>query len=208
MEGVTRPFKVTLEKDSKIISAIFKYRDSKPGAQRGSWTSTKEKADRYQYEVAAYKLDRMLDIGLVPVTVERRIDGKKGILQVWIDGLISELVMKEDNIKNKGFCDPSAQFNMMNTFDYLIANRDRNQSNVLFTRDDWQLWFIDHSRAFSAKTRRHKSMRKIKILPTEAFKRALAKLTVKQLDILRPWLHHRQIDGIWKRKNNLIKWKS
>ena len=32
-------------------------------------------------------------------------------------------------------------------FDELIQNRDRNQGNLLWTKD-WTLWLIDHTRAF------------------------------------------------------------
>jgi hypothetical protein len=32
-------------------------------------------------------------------------------------------------------------------FDELIQNRDRNQGNLVWTRD-WTLWLIDHTRAF------------------------------------------------------------
>jgi len=206
-EGRTKPYKLTLEKDGVKMFGIFKYKDSKPFTHKGSWSSTKEKADRYHYEVAAYKLDRILDIGLVPVTVERNIDGRNGIIQVWIDGLISDLAMREKKVAYKGFCDPFAQVNMMDTFDYLIANKDRNQTNIMFSENDWQIWFIDHSRAFSAKTKRNKALKKLTIQPTQAFKHALKSLTIEQLDELRAWLHHRQVDAIWRRKNNLIKGK-
>ena len=32
-------------------------------------------------------------------------------------------------------------------FDELIRNKDRNQGNLLWTRN-WTLWLIDHTRAF------------------------------------------------------------
>jgi hypothetical protein len=36
---------------------------------------------------------------------------------------------------------------MMYLFDELISNTDRNQGNIIYTRD-WRLWLIDHTRAF------------------------------------------------------------
>jgi hypothetical protein len=36
---------------------------------------------------------------------------------------------------------------MMNVFDALVYNTDRNRGNVLIT-PDWKLWMIDHTRAF------------------------------------------------------------
>ncbi len=206
-EGRTKPFKVTLEKNGTTLHGIFKYKDTNRNAQNSRWSSSKNNADRYQYEVAAYKLDRMLNIGLVPVTVSRKVDGKKGIIQLWIDGLISEVNMIEDKIAYKGSCDVQKQANMMNTFDSLIANRDRNSSNVMFSKDDWQIWFIDHSRSFSASKKTNKALRKLNINPTPVFKSALETLTREQLDSLSPWLHSKQINAIWKRREQIIKGK-
>ena len=42
------------------------------------------------------------------------------------------------------------QLQMMNVFDALVYNTDRNRGNMLIT-PDWKLWMIDHTRAF----RRH-----------------------------------------------------
>ena len=39
------------------------------------------------------------------------------------------------------------QHQMMNIFDQLIHNDDRNAGNILFDAD-WNLWLIDHTRAF------------------------------------------------------------
>jgi hypothetical protein len=36
---------------------------------------------------------------------------------------------------------------VMQVFDELIQNRDRNLGNVIWTKD-WTLWMIDHTRAF------------------------------------------------------------
>jgi hypothetical protein len=41
---------------------------------------------RYQNQVAAYRLDRMLGLHMVPVTVLRKVDGRRGAAQVWVRG--------------------------------------------------------------------------------------------------------------------------
>src|SRR3954452_18306348 len=41
----------------------------------------------------------------------------------------------------------SAQLQMMQAFDELIQNKDRNGGNIVWT-SDWKLWLIDHTRAF------------------------------------------------------------
>lgn len=200
-EGKTRPFKVELTKDGKMIKGIFKYFDSSANtrSKRKKFTS-----DRYHHEIAAYKLDRMLGIGLVPVTVDRSINGQRGIIQVWVDGLVSELDLLENSIPYSGYCDQQSQENFLNAFDYLIANRDRNQSNVLFTQDDMQIWFIDHSRAFGPKARRTKPLRGLDISVSSKFMNALKMLTREELETIRPWLEAKQIDGILERRDKML----
>jgi hypothetical protein len=204
-EGKTKPVKVSLEQDGRKISAIFKFKDTSPKLTKGGWSDDKEKSDRYQHEVAAYKLDRMLGLGLVPVTVERKINGKKGILQLWINDLISDLKMNSEQIAYRGYCNPYHQVNLMDSFDYLILNRDRNQSNIMYRQSDWQLVFIDHSRSFGTSTRVPKVSRKSKFYPTPEFKKALQKLTFEQLTSLKPWLHNKQIRSVWKRRKKMLK---
>lgn len=54
---------------------------------------------------------------VVPVSVERKINGKKGALQAWIDDLISFNEMQAKNIRYDGFCDYQHQRKMMDIFD-------------------------------------------------------------------------------------------
>lgn len=203
-EGQTNPLRLTLKKGKRVIKGIFKYRDSDPLTERLRWRNSANESDRYHYEVAAYKLDRMLGIGIVPVTVEREIDGVEGVIQLWIDDLTSMLKENEKSREYDGMCDFTGQINFLDSFDYLIANRDRNQSNMLMSASDGQIWFIDHSRAFGTSTKRPKMLKKSKIKPTKRFKRALETLDNEKLQVLRPWLHQKQIDAILKRRDKML----
>lgn len=94
---------------------------------------------------------------------------------------------------------------MLNVFDYLIHNEDRNMTNVTYKTDDWQTWFIDHSRSFRLHTKRPKMLKKVNLTLTPAFKQALEHLTLKDLMTLKPWLNKQQINAIWKRRIKLLK---
>ena len=203
-EGKTKPYVIELKKDGKVVKGIFKYLDTAPRNQKGRWKKDSNDQDRYQYEMAAYQLDRLLGIGLVPVTVERKIRQKSGVIQLWIDGLISEKTMRANDIEFVGDCSKKDQDNLIDTFDYLISNRDRNQSNLLYSQDDMQIWFIDHSRSFDANTKRPKMLKKTKIILTNQFRQSLEKLNNEKLQTLRPWLHSRQIKGLILRRDKLI----
>ncbi|MFT5450746.1 MAG: hypothetical protein ACI9N9_000226 [Enterobacterales bacterium] len=203
-EGRTKPLKVTLERDGKILHGIFKYRDSIPFAHRGVWNRKKNTADRYQYEVVAYKLDRLLGIGLVPVTVFRKVNGRSGIIQLWIEGLVSQLQFNQQKMDFTGYCDPRDQTNMMNAFDYLILNTDRNQTNILYRRNDWQVLFIDHSKSFGTSKRRPEILKDYEIKASPTFKNALRSLNSDNLSELRPWLHKRQIRALLMRRDKIV----
>ena len=201
LEGRTKPLKVTLEKDGKILHGIFKFINLYNRRYRIKYFGA---GDRYQHEMAAYKIDRMLGIGLVPVTVEREIDGQQGTIQLWIDGMASALQINEGEIDYSGSCDVSAQENMMNVFDYLIMNFDRNQSNIVFTKNDWQIWFIDHTRSFGLLLEQPPYQGGVELLVTDQFRQALMALTKKQLATISPWLRNEQIEAIWTRRNRLL----
>ena len=55
--------------------------------------------------------------------------------------------LKEKNILGPNPERTTKQVQVMRVFDELIQNRDRNQGNILWTKD-WTLWMIDHTRAF------------------------------------------------------------
>jgi len=202
--GITKPFKVTLKKGEKILYAVFKYLDTYPRAQYRKWNKDKAYADRYIYELAAYKFDRILKLGLVPVTVKRKIEGQQGVVQLWIENLTSKLDMEENGVKYNGFCDRAAQHHMMYAFDYLVRNTDRNQSNTLYGEGDGQIWFIDHSRAFGTSLNRSQELKKKTIDISESFKAALQALPYQELLTLSPWLHQKQIKALWKRRKKLL----
>lgn len=103
--------------------------------------------DSYRFNVAGYKLARLLDLN-VPVSVERTVNGRSAAVTWWVDDVLAD---EETRVK-KGLRAPDAarfsqQVQVMRIFDELIQNRDRNQGNMLWTRD-WTLWLIDHTRAF------------------------------------------------------------
>ena len=149
-EGVTRPMKVTLEMNGSTMRAAFKTVDiQERGVTRFDGAPPEFNfSDRYQYERAAYLLDRHLGMNMAPVTVLRSWSGKRGAMIEWIENAIDE----GDRLKEKRVApDPvhlKYQRSVMDLFDALISNADRNTGNQLITTDDWKLHLIDHSRTF------------------------------------------------------------
>jgi hypothetical protein len=104
--------------------------------------------DSYRYNIAAYRLSRLLGMDNVPVSVERRVDGKAAAVTWWLDDVL--MTEKERAAKRSMGPQPvqaSQQLQMMHVFDELIQNKDRNGGNAVWG-GDWRLWLIDHTRAF------------------------------------------------------------
>ena len=81
-----------LDLDGLKFRAMFLPLDEKPPAGK---TEAEVRLRRYQHEAAAYWLDRRLKMRLVPVTVVRTIDGKRGGLQIWIESAVDRVWVEE-----------------------------------------------------------------------------------------------------------------
>lgn len=194
--GVTESKRLTLEQDGRSMRALFKTIDTDPRLESSRrWSRTADFADRYQYEIAAYLLDRLLDLHMVPVTVEREIGGERGAVQYWIENAFNEVQRREQSIPFTGHCDLQPQYDIMNAFDILIFNVDRNLGDILYDRD-WKLWLIDHSRSFSTQRGIPPMIRRSEISLPPGMATALERVTQEKLEVLEPWLHRRQIQAL------------
>ena len=104
--------------------------------------------DSYRYNIAGYRLSRLLGLDNVPMSVERKVQGKDAAMTWWLD----DVVMDEGARQKKQTVGPNpsrtaSQIHVLRVFDELIQNRDRNAGNLLWT-GDWKMWMIDHTRAF------------------------------------------------------------
>jgi len=138
-EGVTKPYKLYLEKDGLELKAAWK----NPKGMQGGFL------EGWQYEIAAYRLDKLIGLDMVPPAVEREFQGKKGALVLWADNKYSLLKVVEDGIRIPDEAkDRTEKMKWLTrAWDSLIGNEDRTQQNFLYT-EDWRTIVFDHSRAF------------------------------------------------------------
>jgi hypothetical protein len=134
--GVTKPRRAVFAPGGPAARAAWKALP--PRMQNGYRES-------YKAEIAAYHLDRLLDLGMVPPVVERTIEGRVGALLLWIENAKGWDADKPPRGPEPAW---SRKISRMKLFDQLIANIDRNQGNLIYDAD-WHLFLIDHSRAFT-----------------------------------------------------------
>lgn len=159
--------------------------------------------DTWKFNVAAYILDQLLDINMVPVTVEREVDGRAASVTWWIDNI---LMTEKDRYFKKT---PPLEIHKWNqqmyvvlVFDELIANSDRNLGNLIITKD-WDIWMIDHTRAF----RTYHALRKAKKL-IRCDRRLLENLRKLDRPTLQAelgrYLNTLEIDGVLARRDAIV----
>lgn len=146
--GVTGTQRATLTDGKLTHDASFQtvniYKPTYPTA-RGTELNFR---DSYKYNIAAYRLDRLLGLNMIPVSVERKVEGKTGAVTWWVDDV--QMMEKERYQKKIDAPDPASwndQMYQVRVFNELVYNTDPNLGNLLIT-NDWQLRMIDFSRAF------------------------------------------------------------
>jgi hypothetical protein len=147
--GVTGSLRATLSDGTLTHDAQIQYiNQTRPLFQAPGVAAELNFKDAYRYNIAGYRLAVLLGLDNVPMSVERRVDGKGAAVTWWIDDVMMD--EKERLAKDAHGPDPertAMQTHIMRVFDELISNRDRNMGNLVWTTD-WKMWMIDHTRAF------------------------------------------------------------
>ena len=205
--GVTHPRKLVLAYGDRQIHASFKEIDRKEKNKQdrgpGGKTLYRDWRDWYGYDIAAYRLDRLLGLYRVPPTIERQDKRSIGAVTYWVQGTLPERERKDQGIEPPDVARFNQQRQTLRLFDNLIANRDSNLGNMLID-GNWRLWFIDFSRSFG-------TMKKL-IYPeavTHCERRMLESLRALDRDAvereLGEFLSRFEIEALMKRRDALVK---
>lgn len=205
--AVTEPWKLTLEKDGITRKALWK---DIQGEQRGFM-------EGWKYEIAAYKLDKFLDLNMVPPTIEKKFREKSGSCQFWIDSKMDLRTRIQQNIPVPA--EHARSFEragyLQQAFDNLIGNIDRHMGNVLIT-EDWRAILIDHSRAFRTEEQYNKQLLfkglsdEQNFIMKELPRTFVEKLKLLDFDLTKqivgPYLNEEEIRSLVQRKELLLEY--
>lgn len=152
-KGVTGALRLTLRDGALTHDAAFqRVADTAPfdGRKRSGEIRF---VDHYRYNLAAWRLASLLGLGaMMPATVERTIDGSPGALSWWVDDVLMD---EGERIKKNTQPADSLSFvhqrQRMMVFAELVRDVDRNQGNVVYTKD-WRVIMLDFTRAFRLET--------------------------------------------------------
>ena len=181
---------VHVEADDKKVLAYFNALPRKKG---------------FVPELAAYRLDRMLGLDMVPVTVRREIAGLQGTLQFVPTETLSERQRAADAKWLGASCSLEKQRSAMYVYDALIHNTARTPLSMLYSPDDWQLVLVDHENSFSTKTDRPTYLKNVELIIGDQWRNALLELNDEKLrKNLGDVLDKRRLAALGKRRDALI----
>ena len=191
-KGSTRPMLLEFHKDK--------------GRVRGVCKNVRKPGDRYQHEIAAYRLDRRIDLNLVPVTVLRKSGPNAPCsLQYFVEHALDAQGAREYGLPPGHDEAIRRQVEDSRIFDALIGNLDRTESDILHLPVDGKIALIDHSRAFSLETDLKAWFPDGRWELSPEMEAALRNLGAAELkNVLRGWLDMDQIKAVQERRDALL----
>ena len=155
--------------------------------------------------VAAYRLDRLLSLDMVPVTVIREVDGRDGSLQFLPGNTFDEVQRSSSGAGSGAHCPIAQQWAAMYLFDTLIYNEGRSQRRMDYERSSLQLILSEHDMAFASRKGRPRHLANAPLVVTRGWKEALATITDEVLDeALGDVLDKRRLRALAARRDELL----
>ena len=135
-----------LERLGLHLRAVFQFVEEAPEASPGA-----PHPRRFLHEVAAYWLDRRLGLRLVPVTVERKIDGQRGALSIFLEGALDVRSIRAYDLWKlaEGL---ELQMARARIFSALVGTRDRDDAAKMLLPLERRVMIADNSLGFPLTT--------------------------------------------------------
>ena len=180
---------VTVSDGERSIDAVFTKRENR---------------ETYP-DAAAYRLDRLLELDMVPVTVKRSLGRHEGSLQFLPSKLTNEQQRSEEGRGGSANCPLPQQWSAMYVFDVLIHNEGRTPERILYDVGDWQLILVGHERTFGNDKGRPKHLEALDLEVGDGWKTALGALTDDVIEReFKGLLDKRRRKALAERRDNLL----
>jgi hypothetical protein len=203
--GITRSERLTLSDGKTTCRAAWKtIHERRMGMSRMETGGYEfDFRDSWHGEVAAYELDKLLGLGLVPPAIERRIGGRTGSLQMWVEGVTTEADRRLKGLEAPDAEAWNAQMHKIRLLHQLTYDTDHQNIRNVLVGPDFRLYAIDFSRAFRIQTELLAPGDLVRF--SRAVLERLAALDRPTLEArLGRWLEKLQIDGLLARRDLIL----
>jgi len=201
--GVTGTFRLTMTDGSSTRSAHLQVIDESKPLFQGQAGNEINFRDCYKFNIAAYHLDRMINLNMVPVSVMRKVGGRNGAVTWWVEDVL--MMERERHLKKLSAPDTDKwnhQMHQIRVFNELVYNTDANLTNLLITKD-WNIVPVDFSRAFRRHTTVKSPANLVRVDP--GIYEALKNLDAAEVERrLKPYLMREEIRGLLGRQDRIV----
>jgi hypothetical protein len=200
--GVTNSRRATLSDGTIQHDAHVQSIDESKARFEGQRGTEINFRDTWKFNVAAYRLGRILELDMIPPSVERKVNGTSCAVTWWIDNSMMELDRKKKGLESPDKDAWNREMYIVRVFDQLIYNTDSNLGNLLID-PEWRIWAIDHTRAF----RLHTTLLEQKnlVLCDRKLLARLRTLDAGTLSPLKPYVTDGEIKGVLGRRDKIVK---
>ena len=155
--------------------------------------------------LAAYRLDLMLGLDMVPVTVEREVDGRAGTLQFLPKNARDEAYRQGSRQGGGAWCPIRRQWNAMYIFDVLLHNEGRPPAQMVYSPENWQLLLMGNQNTFGTRRAKPRYLEQVPLEIGSAWADALQSITDERLaENLGDVLDKRRLTALGKRRDLLL----
>jgi hypothetical protein len=148
-KGITHPYRLTLSDGPVTHDGSFQSVDDRRNSvvlDDGSMQVNFR--DSYHFNIAAYEIAKLVGLErMMPVTVERKWEGKTGSLTWWLKVKMDEKERRDKKIHPPDTEAWNLKMYRKRIFANLVGDTDPNLTNVLID-ENWEIYMIDFSRAF------------------------------------------------------------
>ena len=203
--AITGPVRVSLTDGSRTFRAVFKHEETRyPEFRFSDGREVENARDSFRHEIAAYRLDQMLGLDIVPPCVERKINSHTGSLCFWVEGSMTEAERREGGLQPSDPTWYKGQLREIELFQQFIADLDYSDLRNLVVDEKLRIHKVDSSMAFDPDPNLMTGLYSSRL--SRRLIEALEALDKKQLnESLKPWLHKDQLSGLWERRKRILK---
>jgi hypothetical protein len=137
---------------------------------------SKRRGKGFYPDVAAYRLDRLLELDMVPVTALRILGSTVGSLQFFPEKISDEAQRSSSGRGGSAACALPQQWEAMYVFDVLIYNEGRSLQRMLYDTSRWKLILVEHEGAFKNAKGRPPHLASVPLNVSEGWHEALTQL--------------------------------
>ncbi len=153
---------------------------------------------------ALWRLDRMLGVNMVPLSLAVKLNGRWGYLEFVQGNWLDEQTRQQESISRPAFCYPDSVFAITTYFDALTRSNVRDADSILYRRGTWQVRLSDQASSLT-KSKRLIPLGDFVAVP-ELLANRLRSLTKGKLtELLGDLISDKEIDAILVRRNQILR---